>query len=351
MRPKLRYVKIAGFILFVALLLDVVAGAILIPKMGINIRTFHPYYHHGLKENKHSTENWTHTKKYEMFTNSLGLRDESCRIVKLQTDKQTDRIVFIGDSFTEGVGVPYNKTFVGIVDNTLKVDNTEVFNAGVISYSAMTYYLKIRYLIENIGLKFNELYVFYDLSDPYNDYFHEKIEQFVPHDKEPAISSFKRKLLSFIGQHSYIMHSYNIIYPYVKYRKYEKGFPWWTLKEDVYNDWARQGLGISAVYIQKLVDLCKKNNIKVTIAVYPWTNLIEAQDLHSKLVLFWEDFTNRNNIAFLNYFPDFINETPSAQIVDKYFQPGDVHWNEEGHRLIAKKIIVNRNSSDRKRNN
>lgn len=88
--PKSKVIQIVCLVIFIALSLDVIAGVILIPKMGLNIRTFHPYYHHGLKENKHSIENWTYTKKYEMFTNSLGLRDDSCRIVQLQTDRQTE---------------------------------------------------------------------------------------------------------------------------------------------------------------------------------------------------------------------------------------------------------------------
>lgn len=258
------------------------------------------------------------------------------------TNRQTDRIVFIGDSFTEGVGVAYEKTFVGLFAAAAKEENNaEVLNAGVISYSAMTYYLKIKYLVEN-GFKFNELYVFYDLSDPYNDYMHEEIEHFTPHNKESYFSTFHRELLSFMDKHSYVVHSMNIIWPYVKYRKYEREFPWWTLKDEVYNDWARHGLEISGIYMQKLVDLCKKNNIKVTIAIYPWTHLIEERDLNSRLVAFWEDFAKKNSISFLNYFPDFINEIPSAQVVDKYFFDGDVHWNEEGHKLIANKLIRNR---------
>jgi lysophospholipase L1-like esterase len=112
------------------------------------------------------------------------------------------------------------------------------------------------------------------------------------------------------------------------------------LREEVYDDWASKGLDISALYMQRLVDLCKKNNIKITIAVYPWTNLIMERDLHSKMVVFWADFTKKNNIAFLNYFPDFINDqATSAQVIDKYFLPDDIHWNEQGHELIANEII------------
>lgn len=334
--------KISAVVFIAVLLLDAAAGAIFIPGMSLNIRTFHPYYHHGLKENGHSMENWTPAKQYELFTNSLGFRDAGPRFVALKNEEQKERIVFIGDSFVEGVGVPYEKTFVGIVADALKRDGTEVINAGVASYSAITSYLKIKYLIENKGLQFDELYVFYDLSDPYNDYMLEKFEHFTPHETEPLASLLLRKTSSFLNAHSYVVYNFNIIYPYIKYRKYEQGFLWWTLQEDVYRDWAKTGLEISENYMQKLVKLCKKNTIRVTLAVYPWYHLIGEKDLHSRMVVFWERFAKEQNIAFLNYFPDFITGAPAAQIIDRYFLPDDIHWNEEGHRLIAEKIIRGR---------
>ena len=39
-------------------------------------------------------------------------------------------ILFIGDSFTEGVGLDYNDTFVGIFENNLKLN---IGNLGVSS--------------------------------------------------------------------------------------------------------------------------------------------------------------------------------------------------------------------------
>jgi hypothetical protein len=44
-----------------------------------------------------------------VFTDSLGFKDASRRAVP---DRR--RILFIGDSFTEGVGLPYEQTFVGL---------------------------------------------------------------------------------------------------------------------------------------------------------------------------------------------------------------------------------------------
>lgn len=333
-------VKKIGLMVLFVFLCDMVAGLLLIDRQqqNISLRTFHPYYHHGLIENRHSIEPWTYTKKYEMFTNSLGFRDNYERQVQLQITGKY-RIVFIGDSFTEGVGVNFDDTFVGILDRRFGSTH-EVLDAGVISYGATTYYLKIKYLLENIGLKFDALYVFSDISDVYNDYQMNILDTFTPQLTTSIYTRIVQSLDRVMNDYSYIWHNFKIIYPYVRLRKYEKGFPWWTVKDEVYNDWGRKGLEMSGKYMQRLVDLCKEKSIRVTIVVYPWTNLIEERDLNSRQVTFWKEFTDRNHIGFINLFPSFINETPANVIVEKYFMPNDIHWNKAGHALIAE-VVAN----------
>jgi hypothetical protein len=78
-------------------------------------RTANNEYHHDLAPN----------------TNSLGFKDGSTRIVPLVRDGR--RVLLIGDSFTEGVGVPFDQTFAGLLyqaglEGTKKV---EFLNAAV----------------------------------------------------------------------------------------------------------------------------------------------------------------------------------------------------------------------------
>ena len=59
----------------------------------------------------------------------------------------------------------YQNTFVGIISEQLSREKIEILNASVISYSPIIYWRKIKYLIDDIGLKFDELVVFIDISD------------------------------------------------------------------------------------------------------------------------------------------------------------------------------------------
>ena len=84
---------------------------------------------------------------------------------KKQKSKKYD-IGFLGDSFTEGTGLVYEDTFVGILEK--KLPNKKIANLGVSSYSPAIYYTKIKKLLET-GYQFNEIIVFLDISDLVDD--------------------------------------------------------------------------------------------------------------------------------------------------------------------------------------
>ena len=70
-------------------------------------------------------------------------------------------LAFIGDSFTEGIGYPYEKTFVGIIEKESKL---KIANIAVSSYSPIIYFFKTKELL-NDGISFEHLIVFIDISD------------------------------------------------------------------------------------------------------------------------------------------------------------------------------------------
>ena len=82
--------------------------------------------------------------------------------------KESD-FAFIGDSFTEGIGLNYEDTFVGMFANKRK--NQKIINLGVESYSPKIYYKKIQHLI-NDGFVFKNLIIFFDISDILNENFY-----------------------------------------------------------------------------------------------------------------------------------------------------------------------------------
>jgi lysophospholipase L1-like esterase len=325
-------------------------------KVGIwQHRKQNPYYHHDLEPNHSFIERWG-VLEYKLVTNSLGFKDSKKRAIQPDTPKK--RILFIGDSFTEGLGMPYEKTFVGLVDKNVDHEKVDILNAAVVSYSPKIYYYKTKYLLENKHLKINELFVFIDISDIYNEL---EYEIFEPQENQRiSLSPVIQYASDFLRHNSFL---YNVAkYYYGQYQnrhkldslnfvtEHREEANFWTLNENVYRKWGEKGVQLAEKHIQLLTDLCKAHNIKMTIAVYPWQNELYFGNRNSRQVQIWRDFSDRNGINFISYYPDFFNApipgTPYSkvtphQIVENYFIPGDIHWNENGHRLIAEKIHIN----------
>ena len=120
-------------------------------------------FHHALKPNTEFLYQRWGNLRHSVSTNSLGFRDRTVRHVPLISDKH--RILFMGDSFTYGVGLPYEKTFICLIDSELEDKNAEVLNAGVVSYSPAIYWKKTEYLLSQAGLRFDHLVVLLDISD------------------------------------------------------------------------------------------------------------------------------------------------------------------------------------------
>ena len=151
--------------------LDLGTGFLLIPEGFNSFRTRHYYYHHGLLPNREGMAAWG-ALFYPVATNSMGMIDSAiCRVPR---KSENHRILVLGDSHSEGVGVPYRSTFAGRLSELLKEQGMEVLNASAVSDSQKIEYLKARYLLEQEGLEVDEIMVLVDFSDIQNELVYEK---------------------------------------------------------------------------------------------------------------------------------------------------------------------------------
>ncbi|MDD5670253.1 MAG: hypothetical protein PHN49_01300 [Candidatus Omnitrophica bacterium] len=323
-------------------------------------------YHHDLARNKCvNGARWGYIT-YKVCTNSLGFKDNNVRVVPLASEK--DRILFIGDSFTEGLGVEYKDTFVGLIGSELSEGGIEVLNAAVLSYSPAIYWRKIKYLIEDVGLKFNEVVVFIDLSDIDDEANVYRVDEFDnvlnvnPHvfAQEGAIK-VRLDEPGRIWSHAKLLLSNNSILMYFILRRIrhvsqgmvfyknideleKRKMVWnsgrcnWTIDKEVYEEYGEKGLKKAELYMDKLHDLLSGHGIGLTIAVYPWPEQIYYGDLDSIQVSFWNEWCAKHNVNFINYFPYFVtckNAAEAKSVIERFFIKGEYHWNENGHRLVA----------------
>ena len=156
--------KVSVLTIFLFLLVDVCLGAwvMSLVRPSEQFRVRHPVYHHTLKPNYEGLGYWG-TWSYPICTNAEGFKT-SCE-QKNQTKKEFD-IAFIGDSFTEGIGLPYEQTFVGMV--AAKHPDLSIANLGVVSYSPAIYLAKLKELFAK-GYRFKHIIVSIDIGDAYDE--------------------------------------------------------------------------------------------------------------------------------------------------------------------------------------
>jgi hypothetical protein len=330
-------------------------------------RIFEPLYSHTLRANYSTNLAVWGNSRYPVRTNSLGFRDGTVRTVSKVSDKPR-RLVFIGDSFTEAVGLAWEDSFVGMFAQ--RAPEFEVLNAGLASYGASVYYRKIAWLLDQ-GYRFDELLVYIDVSDVQDEavVYHEdangsilyngyainylatladpewRLPAPVPRVGEDAPRGVKDWL------RSHFAYS-NLLYSIVKAKLRDQGEPpkkllrsFWTIDPNIpgYGDMGVEGGIRKAVsYMDRLRAMLAARNIAMSVAVYPWPDQIEFDREDSRQVSLWKGWCERNGCThFINHFPDFFaykREHPDWR--RRLFIPGDVHHSRAASELIAQRLLT-----------
>ena len=361
-------IKYLLFILFFILIVDFVFGWLFIPRSFSFFRTLHPVYHHGLIPNQKGLAAWG-PLVYPFSTNSLGFRDASCREIKLKPDRK--RILILGDSHTEAVGINFEDSFFGRLSTIAQRKNIDLLNGAVVSYSPKIHYLKAKYLLEEAHLSFHELWVFLDLSDLQNELAY---EAFTP-VKETGWWKFSNRFNKFMAAHSFLYSTISSRIDKKRIRDFSDAMKPFNEKSRSYKpdniielyatffkdfndkelirspafhgvgEWyydsttirlAEKGIALGIQNMKLLAILCKQNNIKLKISVHPWQVQVSKQDTLDYYVKKWKDFCAMEGIDFISLYPVFINGENPAIANKKYYIPNDNHWTEVGHEKVAR---------------
>jgi hypothetical protein len=333
----------------ICVLLDLGLGRLLIDDPDGELRRADDVYHHGLEPNRQDTASWG-GRRFPFATNSLGLRDFAPRNVPLES--QAYRVLFMGDSFTEGIGIAYPETFSGLLASSLAPNGIEVLNAGVVGYSPKLYALKTRHLIEEVGLRFDALYVMLDNSDIPNEVIYESYGE-----GRSALSRTRSRVGRWLTRNSYAAHALGELTGRSRRASWNAaGMPFADdLDNSVFDDpeflarghwdedykYAEHGFALAETNMAELVTLCRRHGIALTIVVYPWPLNIEYGERDHVQVRFWRAFSNAHDVAFVDLYAEFIppeEEEGGASREDDHaalFIEGDVHWSALGHATVA----------------
>jgi hypothetical protein len=314
-----------------------------------------PVYDHGFAANFDGYDIWGEAR-YRLTTNNFGFKDSAIRDVPLKSSSR--RILLIGDSFAEGIGMTFDNTFAGLLDRAghERAEKVEFLNAGVASYSPVIYYKKIKYLLER-GLRFDEVVLLSDSSD-----VEDEATSYFCIDDDPKYHSFCTTPPGAAPEPA-IKRDYFIDHFVVSNRVRVTVKRWiqsalGNRRQSIENDHNRIGwttknpdpakyrpLGIdggiarSLQNMTKLADLLESRGIPLTIVVYPWAQQIAQSDRDSRQVALWRDFCPGRCKAFINLFPVFFTAADSDKDwYEHLYILGDDHFSATGNRMMFEEL-------------
>ncbi len=302
----------------------------------------HPIYHHTLAANYNGLTSFDQQSEYPFCTNDGGFKSDCNNVIN---GKDFD-IAFLGDSFTEGIGLPYEKTFVGLI--AAQLPEKKIANLAVASYAPSVYYTKLLTLLNN-GYHFKEVVVYIDISDIQDEVNYAIIDGKVVDTLKNTTKQQTFPLINFglKGFRSRFLLDTNLG-PHVagldlSDEVYQKEFrrSAWTINpsDEGFGEMGLQAsIDKSVALLEKIHALCKKNNIKLSVGVYPWPGQILYDTEESKQVKIWRDFCAGKCTNFYNSFPTFfklVEGTSKKEVIGHYYLNGDMHFNEAGNKVIA----------------
>lgn len=308
-------------------------------------------FHHGLKDNW-SSRAGSGPRAYDEITNSLGFRDARVRDVPMRASGR--RVILIGDSFTEGVGLPFASTFAGMLADALAARNTEVLNAAASSYCPIIYFRKLKYWMEEKGLEAGEVIVFLDMSDIQDETFYD----WGPEGQvRSAVSrAWVKYYLTMHGEPYWVnwildrTYVSGTLFGMLQRASLPRDAPnrkalnspraLWTMDSLYYDGYARKGLPLALAHMDSLKAFLDARGVAMRLVIYPWPDQIWRHDLPSKQEAIWKDWAAARRVPFLDLFPDFIARGPARDVLAQYFIPEDIHLNEAGNRLVADRVLA-----------
>jgi lysophospholipase L1-like esterase len=333
-----------------------------------------------------------------LYTNSLGWKDaRPGRVV--EKEPAGERIVFLGDSFTEGVGFPQEETVSGLVGRALG-PGFEVENAGRISYSPLLEYQRLKKFFRS-GHRAGTVVLLHDISDVLDELGYGARYQFAA-DGEPERFRGMRyqPLMRWVYNHSALVRALRraagseapaatppesvrsidpadlraILFPasgIISKEAFLAIHPAahkvlranWMGHPPSLNGWAREGLASSFGNLLRIRKLAAAHGARLLVVIYPWPQHLYTREDPALYAALEERFPGwfyeREFIYGKNPGPrvsvyqreierfcrangiPFLDLTPDFAAAPDWpglFFAGDVHFDAPGNRLSAEKI-------------
>ena len=304
------------------------------------------------------------------FPVKLTITDEmGSRIGKKKIEKDINKknIFIFGDSFTYGVGIEFEKTYVGLLTENLKYYN--IYNFGVGSYSPSVHLYKLKQVL-NKNLKPSKIILFLDLTDVIDEAnrwnFDEKNETVMlstnflynEFNKKKSFSEKNFKLSKNIS--SYLNFNLRNLREKSNIRIRDKrkiktsiqgSFTYTDANNLDQRFWKKntfkRGLNFIEKRLKQISKVAKKNNSEFYVVIYPWAETLEFGQQKFNWSYFVNSICDNGTCKLIDAIPAF-NDYKNKNIdwsTELYFL-NDEHFNEKGANLLYKTVLKNINNEN-----
>lgn len=316
-------------------------------------RVFSEKYHHGFVPLAQGTEQFG-SFEVHYFVNSLGMRDSSNRVV-MPGESRSGRILLLGDSFVEGVGMNFEGTIAGQLSETLSVEGIEVLNGGVASYCPTLMEARLRDWIQEAELVFDLAVVFIDISDVRDELRYQKDPRgafldIYAGEFDAAVREAKRKERPFTDwMESHVERNFVLLGALARNTRLLWQSRWnpmspvpfeynnWPAYRGALEPWIQKALRRQSKAMDSILSLCRERGADFLLVVYPGLEQVQAGNESDRHTRTWQAWAKSNSVTLLNLYPEFL------RLKDRYpdyiLSSNDSHWNKQGAELVAQVLL------------
>ena len=315
------------------------------------------YYTYDLEKNCRAFETKRTVKTYKVFTDENGHRISG----KKREKKKDNSVIFLGDSFTYGLGLNYEKTIVGFLEN--KNINYQLINLAVPGYSPLILKFKLRKLLES-GIRPKKIFYLMDLTD-----VHDESNRWIEIDefKYPVILDNKiqeeiKKVFTFRNNFKMtrlLIYNLNALFRNARKSFNQSNFEeldkiigktqWGNFTHTPYeeldkNFWIKNDYKTGIKNIKKNVksisEMAREINSEFYIVIYPWAETLEYGEKYFS----WQKFSTHlcqfsSCTKVVNAFPEFKKIKKNYTFWKKeIYILDDLHLNANGNQMLAEII-------------
>lgn len=351
-----------------------------------------PYEDHSYRPLLEYAQTWGDLR-FRFYTNSLGWKDSRPgRVIEKRSPRP--RVVFLGDSFTEGLGYPQEQTLSGYAESFLNstAERFEVLNGGRASYSPILEYQRLKRFLAG-GYHADTVVLLYDVSDPQDEIYYSSRYDFSATGEPLRFKGWSyHPFLRALYNHSALVRSLRRLTQarqdtsVIQKAKAEASLQGgaaisgrellqlspgayralrsnWPLHPPSLAGWAEEGLLSSFRNLLRIERLTRRHGIRFLIVIYPGPQMLYTRDDPRQYAVLkqtfpqWfadreavygdrpgpeisayqrrvHEFCREHGIELLDLIPE-IREVSDPH---RLYIPGDVHFNRRGNRLVGRRI-------------